>query len=104
LDRARNFEWTLPDHATRRSSAARAITIRDGMSGTKEQICVACGVVREQVSAEPVSRGYELRTLVCPNCRTVLRFVDKRPKRVPVTDGRYTKSYRVEIGLKAKAK
>jgi biotin carboxyl carrier protein len=53
------------------------------MSGTKEHICVACGVVREQVSAEPVSRGYELRTLICPKCRTVLRFVDKRPKNGP---------------------
>lgn len=74
------------------------------MIGTTEQICVVCRVVRELVSAEPVSKGYELRRLVCPNCRTVLRFVDKRPKRVPVTDGRYTKSYRVELGLKAKPK
>jgi hypothetical protein len=63
-----------------------------------------CGVARELVLAEPVSRGYELRTLVCPKCRTALKLVDKRPKRVPVTDGRYTKSYRVELGLKAKSK
>jgi hypothetical protein len=65
------------------------------MPSTKDQICTFCGVVREQVSAEPVKRGYELRTLVCPKCRTVLKFVDKRPKRAPVTDERFTSSYRV---------
>jgi hypothetical protein len=65
------------------------------MLETEEQICVSCSAIREEVFAEAVGRGYELRTLVCPKCRTVLKFVDKRPKRAPVTDERFTSSYRV---------
>jgi len=51
------------------------------MSAIEEQTCTACGAVREQQSAEPVGKGYELRTLLCPKCRTVLKFVDKRPSK-----------------------
>jgi hypothetical protein len=45
------------------------------MSATEEQICAPCGVVHQEVFVEPVSRKYELRTLVCPRCKTVLKFV-----------------------------
>jgi hypothetical protein len=48
---------------------------------TKEQICVSCGAVRVEVFSELVSRGYELRTLVCPQGKTVLKFVCERPVR-----------------------
>jgi hypothetical protein len=54
------------------------------MSETEEQICVPCGVVRQEVFAEAVGRGYELRTLVCPQCKSVLRFVEPIKKRQPV--------------------
>jgi hypothetical protein len=71
---------------------------RDEMSETEEQICVSCGAVRQEVYAEAVGKGYELRTLVCPRCKSVLKFVCERPVRRPA-DGRL-----VELGLKAKLK
>jgi transcription initiation factor IIE alpha subunit len=46
------------------------------MSETEEQICVPCGAIRQEVFAEAVGKGYELRTLVCPRCKSVLRFVE----------------------------
>jgi hypothetical protein len=46
------------------------------MSETEEQICVCCSAIREEVSEEPVGRGYELRTLLCLQCKTVLKFVE----------------------------
>jgi hypothetical protein len=68
------------------------------MSETEEQICASCGTVRKEVFSEPVSRGYELRTLVCPQCKSVLKFVCERP----------VKSHRriawSELGLRAKGK
>jgi hypothetical protein len=49
------------------------------MPAAEEHTCGSCGSVRKQVFAEPMSRGYELVTLVCPKCKSVLKFVDKRP-------------------------
>jgi hypothetical protein len=49
------------------------------MSEAREQFCFACDLVRERVFAEPVSNGYEVQTLACPKCKSVLKFVDERP-------------------------
>jgi hypothetical protein len=64
------------------------------MLETEEQICVAGEAAREELFAERVSRGYELRTLVCPKCKTVLKFV------VPIK--KHSAERLIEIGLRAK--
>jgi hypothetical protein len=46
------------------------------MLETEEQICVPCGAIRKEVFAEAVGKGYELRTLVCPQYKSVLMFVE----------------------------
>jgi hypothetical protein len=51
------------------------------MSETEEQICVPCGAVRQEVFAEAVGKGYELRTLYCPKCKSLLRLVSERRQR-----------------------
>jgi hypothetical protein len=48
------------------------------MSETEEQICVPCGAIRNEVFAQAVGKGYELRTLICPQCKSLLRFVSER--------------------------
>jgi hypothetical protein len=67
------------------------------MSETEEQLCFSRGAFRNEVFVEPVSRGYELRTLVCSQCKNVLKFVGERP----VKRHRRIAS---ELGLKAKGK
>jgi hypothetical protein len=49
------------------------------MPAPAEHNCIHCGLVRERVFSEPLNKNYELVTLVCPKCKTVLKFVDKRP-------------------------
>jgi len=62
------------------------------MPAAEEHTCGSCGSARERLSTEPISQGYELRTLVCPKRKTTLKFVGKRLETVR----------RGEIGLKAK--
>jgi hypothetical protein len=54
------------------------------MSETEEQICVSCSAVRQEVFAQAVAEGYELRTLYCPKCKSVLRFVEPIKRRQPI--------------------
>jgi hypothetical protein len=49
------------------------------MPAPAEHICSSCGSVRERSLAEPLNKNYELVRLICPKCKTVLKFVDKRP-------------------------
>jgi hypothetical protein len=49
------------------------------MPAPAEHICISCGLVRKRIFAEPLNKNYELVTMVCPKCKTVLKFVDKRP-------------------------
>jgi hypothetical protein len=51
------------------------------MPAPAEHICSSCGSVRERLFAEPLNKNYELVTLVCPNCKSVLEFVAERPKK-----------------------
>jgi hypothetical protein len=44
----------------------------------ESQHCTTCGLERRVVYTEPIARGYELRSLHCANCKTVLRMVCKR--------------------------
>jgi hypothetical protein len=47
------------------------------MDTVESQHCTACGLERRVVYSEPIARGYELRSLHCQNCKTVLRMVCK---------------------------
>jgi hypothetical protein len=49
------------------------------MPAAEEHTCGSCGSVRERFFAEPLTEGYELVGLICPKCKTVLKFVDARP-------------------------
>jgi hypothetical protein len=51
------------------------------MSEAEKQICVSCRTIRRPVFVEPVSRSYELRTLICPQCKPELKFVCERSVR-----------------------
>jgi hypothetical protein len=48
------------------------------MDTVESQHCTACGLERRVVYSEPIARGYELRFLQCPNCKTVLRMMCER--------------------------
>ena len=47
----------------------------------QEHICGFCGSVRDRLFAEPLNADYDLVTPVCPKCKTVLKFVDERPRK-----------------------
>jgi hypothetical protein len=63
------------------------------MPAAEEHICISCGSIRDRLFAEPLTEGYELVGLICAKCKTVLKFVDKRP---------HESRRLVEIGLKKK--
>jgi len=42
------------------------------------QPCFICQLNRRLVSAEPVTREYELQFLECPKCKSLARLVQKR--------------------------
>ena len=49
------------------------------MDTFESQHCTACGLEHRILHSEPIARGYELRSLHCSNCKTVLRMVCERP-------------------------
>ena len=49
------------------------------MADLEEHTCESCGMVRKRFSAEALLEGYELVSLVCPKCKSVLKFVKDRP-------------------------
>jgi hypothetical protein len=49
------------------------------MEVADHQPCVACGVERRIIHREWAPNGYEIQSLECPRCRTVMRMVRKRP-------------------------
>jgi len=56
------------------------------------QPCILCCLARQFVSAEAVTRDYEIQCLVCPGCESVIRLVQKRGatyfRRAPVRSRR----------------
>jgi hypothetical protein len=46
------------------------------------QRCITCCVNRRLVGTEPVTKDYEIQFLECPDCRSVVRLVQRRA--VPV--------------------
>jgi hypothetical protein len=40
-----------------------------------EPECIACNVKRIVIGVTPVARGYEMRSLACPQCSNLLRLV-----------------------------
>jgi phage FluMu protein Com len=65
------------------------------MSDEEEHRCSACGSVRRTVFAEPLTKDYELVSLACPRCKTILNFVHELPAQIK-------RRRHLEIGLKAK--
>jgi len=62
------------------SAAATALPpSKRGMETAEFQSCVACGVERRTIHREWMPEGYEIQSLECPRCRTVMRMVRKRP-------------------------
>jgi transcription elongation factor Elf1 len=51
--------------------------------------CITCNVKRIVIGVTPVARGYEMRSLECPQCSNLLRLVvrHRRPY-TPKTLGR----------------
>ena len=45
----------------------------------ESQPCAACGIDRRVICREWLPKGYEIQSLECPGCRTVMRLVRKRP-------------------------
>ena len=50
-----------------------------GMEAAERQRCVACGIERRVIHREWVPMGFEIQSLECPGCRTVMRMIRKRP-------------------------
>src|SRR6267142_3914274 len=40
-----------------------------------ESACITCSVKRIVIGVTPVARGYEMRSLECPQCRNLFRLV-----------------------------
>jgi hypothetical protein len=45
-----------------------------------EPECIACNVPRTLIQVTPVARGYEMRSLECPQCSNVFRLVLRHPR------------------------
>jgi hypothetical protein len=43
--------------------------------------CVACDVIRAVIQVTPVARGYEMRSLECPQCGSLFKLVLRNPRR-----------------------
>ncbi len=50
-----------------------------------EPNCIACNVARTLISVSPVKNRHEMRSLECPECRSVFRLVVRREPR-PIVD------------------
>ena len=50
--------------------------------------CIACNVKRIVIGITPVARGYEMRSLECPQCGNLLRLVLRSPRSYAKTLGR----------------
>ena len=49
------------------------------MEVAERQPCAACGIDRQVIHREWLPSGYEIQSLECPACRTVVRMVRKHP-------------------------
>jgi hypothetical protein len=50
--------------------------------------CIACNVKRIVIAVTPVAKGYEMRSLECPQCSNLLRLVLRHPRSYSKTLGR----------------
>jgi hypothetical protein len=48
------------------------------------QPCILCSLERQLIGAEPAVKNYEIQSLQCPECKSIVRLVHKRfsPRRV----------------------
>jgi hypothetical protein len=40
--------------------------------------CFACRVERVSIALEPIDRRYDVRSLECPSCKSIVRLVEHR--------------------------
>lgn len=55
------------------------------MAGIGLQPCIMCCLSRQFVGAEPVAKVYEIQTLECPECESVVRLVQRRTGRTKLS-------------------
>ena len=55
------------------------------MAGIGLQPCIMCCLNRRLVGAEPVAKIYEIQTLECPECESVVRLVQRRTGRAKLS-------------------
>ncbi len=48
------------------------------MHPSRSQPCIVCSVLRQVVERESAPKEYEIASLECPSCRTIVRLVQKR--------------------------
>ena len=46
------------------------------------QRCIMCCLNRRLIGTEPVTKQYEIQSLECPSCRSVVRLVQRRAEQV----------------------
>jgi hypothetical protein len=42
------------------------------------QPCILCSLERQLIGAEPAVKNYEIQSLQCPECKSIVRLVHKR--------------------------
>jgi len=42
------------------------------------QSCILCSLERQLIDAEPTVKSYEIQSLQCPQCKSIVRLVHKR--------------------------
>jgi hypothetical protein len=42
------------------------------------QRCIVCWLNRQLIGTEPVTKQYEIQSLECPRCKSVVRLVQRR--------------------------
>jgi hypothetical protein len=56
------------------------------MDTIDRQPCAVCAAERQIIHREWIPKGYEIQTLQCLNCQTVMRMVRSRPLRSELRD------------------
>jgi hypothetical protein len=46
------------------------------------QCCIICCLNRRLIGTEPVTKQYDIQSLECPSCRSVVRLVQRRAEQV----------------------
>ena len=55
--------------------------LKDNTMDDAESECIACNVKRIVIAVTPVARGYEMRSLECPQCSNLFRIIVRQRRR-----------------------